>query len=268
MTQIRRRGIQCIRPGKPSRMGRNFALNSVEQANKMKRVWIALILSIAPVVVWAGTGPRIAFDQLTQDVGKIAYGGAAKTSFFFTNKGDDTLIIKSVSADCGCTKALLGRREIPPNAKGEVVASFDTEGLKAGRKEKHVYVASNDAKRPEVKLTLVAEVVKDLEADPLSLTKKLEKFEETVSFPVKVANSSAAAHTITGLKSLQGEANVTMKPEHVTVPPGQTVPLEIVVNLAPKVHQPFWLGKVLLETDHPHEREIEIRYLIQTTKPN
>jgi len=234
----------------------------------MKHVWIALALLVMPAAVWAGTGPRIEFDQATQNVGKVHYGDKAKTKFSFTNKGDETLLIKSVSADCGCTKALVGSREIPPNAKGEVVASFDTEGMRAGTKEKHVYVASNDTKRPEVKLTLIAEVARDLDADPTSVAKKLPKFEETVSFPVKVTNSSGKPYAVRGVKPLTEGTKVTLKPEHCTIAPGQTAPVDIVINLAGHAHQPILLGKVLLETDHPEEGELEIRYLIQIAKPN
>jgi len=241
-------------------------MSTTQYSKKMKTAWIALILLAAPTATWAGMGPRIAFDQLTQNVGKVPYGQQAMTSFSFVNKGDEPLIIKSISADCGCTKTLLGSRIIGPNAKGEVKASFDTDGLKAGKKEKHVYVASNDSNKPEVKLTLVAEVVKDLEADPSSLTKKLENFEETVSFAVKVTNASETQRTITGLKSLQGDYRVTLKPETLAVPPGQTVPCEIVVNLNRASQRPIVLGKVMLETDHPSEKELEIRYLIQIGK--
>jgi len=242
-------------------------MSTTQYSKKVKSAWIALILLAAPAAAWAGMGPRISFDQLTQNIGKIPYGQQATTSFSFVNKGDEPLIIKSVSADCGCTKALLGSRIIEPNAKGEVKASFDTDGLKAGKKQKHVYVASNDSNKPEVKLTLVAEVIKDLEADPSSVTKKLENFEETVSFPLKVTNSSVTQRTITGLKSMQGDYRVALKPQTLAVPPGQTVPCEIVINLSREAQRPIMLGKVMLETDHPSERELEIRYLIQIGKP-
>lgn len=234
----------------------------------MKRLWIMLALLAVPVAAWPGNGPRIVFDQPTQNVGKVHYGETAKTRFFFANRGDATLVIKSVTADCGCTKALVGSREIPPQSKGEVVASFDTEGMRAGTKEKHVYIASNDAKTPEVKLTLVAEVARDLDAEPASVAKKLATFEETVSLPVKVTNSSAKPYTVTGVKALQEGTKVTLKPEKCTLEPGKTVPMDIVVNLAGHAHQPILLGKVFLETDHPEEKELEVRYLIQIAKPN
>jgi hypothetical protein len=234
----------------------------------MKHLWIVAILLIIPPAVCFGSGPKIEFDQSMQNVGKVPYGTAAKTSFFFTNKGDVPLIIKSVSADCGCTKALIGSREIAPHSRGEIKASFDTEGLKAGRKEKHVYVASNDAERSEVTLRIIAEVIKDLEAEPSSITKTLDKFQETVIFPVKITNSSTVAHNIVGVKSPEGDAKVALEPSHLSVTPGRPAPVDIVVALTRQSRQPFLLGKILLETDHPREREIEIKYLIKLPKPN
>jgi hypothetical protein len=234
----------------------------------MKRILITLVLLVVPAAAWSGTGPKIEFDQATRNIGKIHYGDTAKTKFSFTNKGDETLLIKSISADCGCTKALVGSREIPPNAKGEVVASFDTEGMRAGTKEKHVYIASNDTKRPEVKLTLIAEVSRDLEAEPQSVAKKLPKFEETVSFPIKVTNSSDKEYKVTGIQPIQEGTKVSLKPETCTLEPGKTALLDIVVNLAGHAHQPIMMGKVMLLTNHPQERDLEIRYLIQVTKSN
>jgi hypothetical protein len=234
----------------------------------MKHLWLVAILLIIPAGVCSGKGPKIEFDQSAQNVGKVPYGTSAKTSFHFTNKGDEPLIIKSVSADCGCTKALIGSREIPPRSRGEITASFDTEGLKAGPKEKHVYVASNDAERSEVTLKLIAEVIRDLEAEPSSMSKTLEKFQETVTFPVKITNSSTVPHSIVGVKSAEGEAKPAIEPHRLTVTPGSPAPLDIVVTLTRQGRQPFLLGKVLLETDHPREREIEIKYLIKLSKPD
>jgi hypothetical protein len=157
-------------------------------------------------------------------------------------------------------------REVPPNGSSQILASFDTSGLKTGTKQKRVYISSNDPKQPEVTLTIKADVIRELDIDQSTLTRKLEAFEERLSFPVKVTNTSKEVRSIIGLKAEDKNLQAAMEPGNVVVPPGQTESFNILLTLQPGNPRPFVLGKIILETDHPREKEIELRYLIQIGK--
>jgi len=232
----------------------------------MKWIWPLLVLLALPVWAFAEKGPRIHFENLTQNCGKVLAGETATTRFVFTNKGDEALVIKGIDADCGCTKTLAGASEVPPNGSSQIVAAFDTSGLKPGAKQKHVYIRSNDPNQPEVTLTLKADVIRELDVDQSTLTRKLESFEEKLSFPIKVTNTSSVATSIIGLRVEDKNLQAALEPGKAVVPPGQTAAFNILLTLNPAVPRPFFLGKIILETDHPREKEIEVRYLIQIGK--
>lgn len=93
-------------------------------------------------------GPVITFDKKTHDFGDIYQGDKVEHTFYFTNTGNEPLIITNVSVTCGCTTPKGWPRDpIPPGGKGEVTVAFNSTG-KMGRQNKPVTVVSN-AVNPE-----------------------------------------------------------------------------------------------------------------------
>jgi hypothetical protein len=224
---------------------------------------ILVILLTLPALVWAGTGPVISFDTENHDYGRVMVGDKVTHEFTVTNTGDQTLTIEKLQSTCGCTQAVEDSSEVPPGGKTRIVASFDTKGMKGGKKQKSIYVHSNDTKKPVVTLTLAADVIKELSVDPPSVARKLTHAVETVSFPVKVVNSSEKTVTIKGATAPTASLQVSLKPEKIVVEPQSTASFAVVLKLKNEPNQYYWMGKVLLETDHPWEKEIEMRYRIQ-----
>jgi hypothetical protein len=230
------------------------------------RTATAVILAIhliVPALVGAEPGPTINFDDESHDYGRVMYGDKVTHEFILTNTGDQTLTIDKLESTCGCTKAVKGASEVPPREKTHILASFDTSGLKTGKKQKKVFVHSNDPKRPVVPLTLTADVVRELSIDPVSLARKLAARVETLSFPVKITNSSDKAIKIKGAAATAGSLQAVLNPEDVVVEPRSTAPFTLELKLKNEPNQYYWMGKVLLDTDHPREKQLEIRYLIQ-----
>lgn len=223
---------------------------------------LAVLLTI-PSLVGAGTGPIINFDDENHDYGRIIYGDKVTHEFTVTNTGDEALTIGKVESTCGCTNAMKGSSEVPPHEKTHIIASFDTTGLKGGKTLKKVHVYSNDPKRPMVTLTVAADVVRELSVDPRSLARKIPPSLATLSFPLKVTNSSDKAVAIKGAKVQAGSLQVTLEPEHLVMEPRSTAPLTLLLKLKHGPNQYFWSGNVLLETDHPREKELAVHYLIQ-----
>lgn len=213
-------------------------------------------------------GPRIEFDRLRHDYGKILYGATVSAEFPFVNKGNKTLVIKSLHATCGCTKAVEGGREIPPGGSSKITSSFDTVGLKAGRKEKSIMVSTNDPDNPVIKLILLADVIRELTIDPPTLGKKIDAASQSVSFPVKILNASDQTYNVTGIKTMPGELSANLNPARVTVGPHKEVSFGIELKLEPDPNRSFYSGKLDLLTDHARESDTELKYLIQVERTN
>jgi hypothetical protein len=88
-------------------------------------------------------GAIITFDKKTHDFGDIVQGDKVEHTFYFTNTGNEPLIITNVQVTCGCTTPKGWPREpIPPGARGELTVGFSSSG-KIGRQQKPVTVISN-----------------------------------------------------------------------------------------------------------------------------
>jgi hypothetical protein len=233
---------------------------------RIGRLITLLVILSLPVWAVANEGPRISFDKYSHDYGKVLSGDTVTEEFTFTNTGDQTLIIEKLRSSCGCTKAVKGSREVPPNGKSKIVAAFDTTGLRPGRKSKTIYVHTNDSKKPLVKLILRADVVREITVDPPSLAKQLPGFVDAVSFPMKIHNASGKACKLTGVKVPRNGTTAFLKPGNVVAEAGATVPFELVIKLEKQPIRHYYMGKLFLVMDHPRETEIEVRYLIKIDK--
>jgi hypothetical protein len=88
-------------------------------------------------------GAVITFEKKTHDFGDIVQGDKVEHTYYFTNTGNEPLIITNVQVQCGCTTPKGWPREpIPAGGKGELTISFNSLG-KSGRQNKTVTVVSN-----------------------------------------------------------------------------------------------------------------------------
>src|SRR5687767_7841434 len=88
-------------------------------------------------------GPVITWDKKTHDFGDIYQGDKVEHTFYFTNTGNEPLIITNVHVTCGCTTPKGWPREpILPGGKGELTVAFSSVG-KIGRQNKTAKVISN-----------------------------------------------------------------------------------------------------------------------------
>lgn len=88
-------------------------------------------------------GAVITWEQKTHDFGSIVQGDKAEHTFYFTNTGNEPLIITNVQIDCGCTTAKGWPRDpVPPRSNGEITVSFNTVG-KMGMQNKAVTLVTN-----------------------------------------------------------------------------------------------------------------------------
>jgi hypothetical protein len=104
--------------------------------------------------------PKIQFESVTFDAGKIIQGEKMNHAFKFTNTGGSELIITGAKPSCGCTASAPENTEIPPGQSSQINISFDSTG-RTGSQTKNVTVSSNDPLTPSLVLTFTCEIVVD-----------------------------------------------------------------------------------------------------------
>ncbi|GHV08849.1 hypothetical protein FACS1894160_3810 [Bacteroidia bacterium] len=71
----------------------------------------------------------IAIDTQVHDFGTIREdGGDVSTTFKFTNKTKNPILITEARASCGCTTSSYTKEPIGPKKSGEVTAKFTAKG--------------------------------------------------------------------------------------------------------------------------------------------
>ena len=74
-------------------------------------------------------GAVITWEKKSHDFGNIIQGDKVEHTFYFTNTGNEPLIITNVQVSCGCTTPKGWPRDpIPPGAQGEITVSFNSAG--------------------------------------------------------------------------------------------------------------------------------------------
>jgi hypothetical protein len=110
-------------------------------------------------------GPRIQFATPLHDFGRVKAGELVKYTYFFTNTGDQTLIINHVQPGCHCTTAGEWTKQVEPGQTGSIPIQFDTVGNN-GPVVRQVTVASNITNQPPTYLTLRGSVYRAIDFNP------------------------------------------------------------------------------------------------------
>ncbi|MEL6133787.1 MAG: DUF1573 domain-containing protein [Bacteroidota bacterium] len=104
--------------------------------------------------------PRIEFETLEYDGGKVLEGEKVTYAFKFKNTGKDDLVLDNVKASCGCTATAPKDKIIKAGQESEIVATFNSRGRR-GQQNKSITVRSNDPDKPAVILRLKVNVEQD-----------------------------------------------------------------------------------------------------------
>jgi len=116
------------------------------------------VITIKAQVYIDTTGsPKIFFDKMFHNFGKIEEGKIYETSFAFTNTGQGILEIVDIHSSCGCTAAIPKKRILKPGEVSEVRVEFNSTNYN-GLVTKYVTIRTNDPSNPEVILTIQADV--------------------------------------------------------------------------------------------------------------
>lgn len=84
----------------------------------------------------------VSFKDSILHMGKLNEGEMLNVEFEFTNTGSEMLVIKNVTASCGCTIPEKPEEPIAPGNTGRIKATFDSRG-RAGMNQKVITVVAN-----------------------------------------------------------------------------------------------------------------------------
>jgi len=104
--------------------------------------------------------PVVEYDRTTFDFGTISPGQVVEHVFTLTNSGKSDLLIRKVSASCGCTAVQPARNVISPGGSTEIKATFNSAG-REGNQKKAITVITNDPKHSRTILWINGVVAKN-----------------------------------------------------------------------------------------------------------
>jgi hypothetical protein len=96
-------------------------------------------------------------DSTNANLGKVKEGALVEVAYRFKNSGTKTLVIKDVTAGCGCTVPEKPEKPIAPGEEGVIRAKFDSKG-RAGTNNKYVTVTANTTPSTQQVLQFTVEV--------------------------------------------------------------------------------------------------------------
>lgn len=111
--------------------------------------------TMAPVAAEVSDAPDFKFIEESHNFGKIPQGKPVTVEMFFTNTGNQPLIISAVEPTCGCTVAKYTQTPIKKGQKGSIILTYNAAA--PGQFNKGTTIKSN-AKTPIKVIYITGEV--------------------------------------------------------------------------------------------------------------
>jgi len=200
-----------------------------------------------------GVSGKIKFEKAVHDFGEQGAGKYVNCEFKFTNVGKGTLKMpRKPTAPCGCTIPKLDKMEYAPGESGVIKVRFHTPSV-AGSVSKSAYVYTNDEENKVFELTLKAEVILVVTANPKALNLSIKEDNGGIK-PITVKTSDGVAFSITNFTSTNQTISADIdKTAKAT---------EFVLN--PKVDMEKLLlksnGRITINLTHPETKQLTLSY--------
>ena len=109
--------------------------------------------------------PKIQFQELIHDFGKVKANEPLRCDFVFTNTGNAVLELTDVRPGCGCTTAGQWDRKVEPGKTGKIPIQFNP-GAPSGTVTKSISVTCNDPTQNVQTLQVKATIWKPVDINP------------------------------------------------------------------------------------------------------
>jgi hypothetical protein len=91
--------------------------------------------------------PKIVLIPAKLNLGNVPQKAQRIFELEIANEGTKTLVVKEVTASCGCTAAVVSQKAVRPHDSGRVRVTFNSGSFR-GTIEKSVFIKSNDPQTP------------------------------------------------------------------------------------------------------------------------
>jgi Protein of unknown function (DUF1573) len=116
-----------------------------------------------------GPLPAAALEPARLEFGTVPNDRHSTREVMVLNGGTSDLVIERVGTGCGCTKAEMEDRTVPPGEGRSLQVTVMPEHLAGFHSEKQVMLVTNDPRNRALKLTAVVDVEPEFELDPAVL---------------------------------------------------------------------------------------------------
>lgn len=157
-----------------------------------------------------GGTPKIVFDSVTANLGKMEPGQYYNAEFTFTNRGTGELIIEKTHATCGCTVPQLDKKNYAPGESGTIKVRYHAQ-KSAGKVNKGIDVYTNEEKRNTQKLTLAGYVELTVTVEPATLQLSLKE-ENGGAKPITVRSTNNKPFSISEIRDYNKALSVGIDP--------------------------------------------------------
>jgi hypothetical protein len=221
------------------------------------RAGLALCIFLAAAAAGLGTDagqPRLVCDEPVHNFGIVMNLESLDHGFILRNTGGTNVLIGRVHASCGCTTTQLGTRSLAPGEQTELVVRYDFRGRR-GPQHKQIHVFSNDPETPQLSLTMMGEIRRDIEVHPSAVYFGSVDPKARVERSVRIQSYRHEPFAVTGIETngvsffrarLASLEEAGAHDLFVTVDPG-----------ALKGGGGF-VGTLVVRTDHPKYPELRI----------
>jgi hypothetical protein len=225
---------------------------------------LALLLFAVLTGATAYAQPKISVDKRRIDFGVIYNGDVKKARIVLRNIGTDSLKIISVTTSCGCTTAKRPKEYLRRGEQDAVEVEFNSTGFR-GSIEKHVTIITNDPKEQTTEITLVGDVIEELQpvGNASVIWLGAVPLGKEVTQAVTFKNVSGKVMTLTGYKSSSPDITVTF--EQRTVMPADTIRMNF--RIIPRKAD-YISEQVYLDTDSKKQSQVPVRVTLIGVNPN
>lgn len=105
-----------------------------------------VIMITGLIALFSCTSPKqgalIEFKENEKTIGQIAITDTVRVQYYYTNTGDETLIVENVRVSCGCTSTKW-TKEVKPGNTAELLLQYIPKEGEKGNIVKKAYINTN-----------------------------------------------------------------------------------------------------------------------------
>lgn len=243
-----------------------ISIKSVPVIKLLNRRMRSVIIFSLALVSTAPTfaQPKLSVEKSNIDLGTIYNGTVKKARIVIKNSGKDSLKILGVQTSCGCTTAKQPKSALKPGESDAIEIEFNSTGWN-GKVTKHVMIQSNDPANPTATVTLVSDVVQELE--PVGGASVLWLGSLPIGKEVihKVAFKNVAGKPMTLINYSSSSPRLSVKFDKKSVMPSDTI--QVTIKVYPEKTD-YFNEQIFLETDSDKQTKVPLRVTFIGVKPS